>query len=88
MATNDRTRFIGNINIGTDITFQELRDAYHAVVLCYGSSQDAMLNIPGESLGNVILIKDFLQKYSTNILRLLCIRTHYRSGKFFVLLNE
>ncbi|KAH9497061.1 Cysteine--tRNA ligase, mitochondrial [Dermatophagoides farinae] len=32
-----------------------------------------------KSLGNVILIKDFLQKYSANILRLLCIRTHYRA---------
>lgn len=36
-----------------------------------------------KSLGNVILIRDFIQKYSVNVLRLLCIRTHYRSGKFF-----
>ncbi|XP_027196984.2 NADPH:adrenodoxin oxidoreductase, mitochondrial [Dermatophagoides pteronyssinus] len=64
VATNDRTRFIGNINIGTDITFQELRDAYHAVVLCYGSSQDAMLNIPGESLGNVISARRFVGWYN------------------------
>lgn len=32
-----------------------------------------------KSLGNVILIRDFIQKYSVNVLRLLCIRTHYRS---------
>ena len=61
---NDRTRFIGNINIGTDVTFQELRDAYHAVILCYGSSQDAMLNIPGESLGNVISARRFVGWYN------------------------
>ena len=37
-----------------------------------------------KSLGNVILIKDFIQKYSANMIRLLCIRTHYRSGMFHV----
>ncbi|OTF75992.1 NADPH:adrenodoxin oxidoreductase, mitochondrial-like protein [Euroglyphus maynei] len=64
VANNERTRFIGNINIGTDVTFQELRDAYHAVVLCYGSSQDAMLNIPGESLANVISARRFVGWYN------------------------
>ncbi|XP_054162389.1 cysteine--tRNA ligase-like [Oppia nitens] len=41
------------------------------------------LNLKSEkmskSLGNVILIKDFLKKYSPNILRLFCIKLHYRS---------
>ncbi|KAI1280393.1 Cysteine--tRNA ligase [Halotydeus destructor] len=32
-----------------------------------------------KSLGNVVSIKAFLEKYSANILRLFCIRTHYRS---------
>lgn len=34
-----------------------------------------------KSLGNVVLIRDFLTKYSANLLRLLCIRKHYRSGE-------
>ncbi|OTF79905.1 cysteinyl-tRNA synthetase 2, mitochondrial-like protein, partial [Euroglyphus maynei] len=41
-----------------------------------------------KSLGNVILIKDFLQKYSPNILRLLCIRTHYRAEFSEILLSN
>ncbi|CAG2102261.1 unnamed protein product [Medioppia subpectinata] len=41
------------------------------------------LNLKSEkmskSLGNVILIKDFLKSHSPNILRLFCIKLHYRS---------
>ena len=48
VAQNERTQFIGNIDIGKDVTLKELRDAYHAVVLCYGASQDRKLNIAGE----------------------------------------
>lgn len=70
---NERTQFIGNINIGggdvggsgCDVTLTELRQAYHAVVLCYGSSQDALLGIPGESEHrNVISARRFVGWYN------------------------
>lgn len=70
MAQNERTRFIGNINIGgtnsdCDVTLSELRDAYHAVVLCYGSSQDALLGIPGETEHrNVVSARRFVGWYN------------------------
>lgn len=32
-AASDRCRFIGNVNVGTDVTVQELRNCYTAVVL-------------------------------------------------------
>lgn len=64
VAQNERTGFIGNINIGTDVTLPELRESYHAVVLCYGSSQDSLLNIPGENLKNVISARRFVGWYN------------------------
>lgn len=64
VAQNERTRFIGNVNIGTDVTLSELRSAYHAVVLCYGSSQDTKLNIPGEEFGNVLSARRFVGWYN------------------------
>lgn len=65
MAKNDRTRFIGNIDIGNDVTFQEIRNSYHAVVLCYGSSQDALLNIPGEKeFSNILSARRFVGWYN------------------------
>lgn len=64
MALNERTRFVGNVAIGSDVTLNELRHAYHAVVLCYGSSQDATLNIPGEDLANVFSARRFVGWYN------------------------
>lgn len=33
VAENDRVRFIGNLALGKDVTFQELRNAYNAILL-------------------------------------------------------
>lgn len=32
-ATNPRFQFLGNVNVGTDITVDQLREFYHAVLL-------------------------------------------------------
>lgn len=46
--------FIGNLCVGTDVTIEELRSAYDAVVLATGLAGDRMLGIPGEDLKGVI----------------------------------
>ena len=33
VASDERVRFVGNVSLGTDISTQELRNAYDAVVL-------------------------------------------------------
>jgi len=33
IATNPRVQFLGNVNIGTDVTINQLREMYHAVLL-------------------------------------------------------
>ncbi|XP_068231767.1 NADPH:adrenodoxin oxidoreductase, mitochondrial [Palaemon carinicauda] len=63
-ASKDRVSFLGNITIGQDVTFAQLRNAYHAVVLAYGSAQDRKLNIPGESLSNVCSARRFVGWYN------------------------
>ncbi|KAI7694304.1 hypothetical protein SSS_09724 [Sarcoptes scabiei] len=65
VATNVRTRFIGNLTIGKDVKLDELRDAYHAVVLCYGSSQDNQLNLENEHrFGNIFSARRFVGWYN------------------------
>lgn len=32
-AQNSRVRFVGNVSLGQDVTLNELRNSYHAVVL-------------------------------------------------------
>nr|XP_045594111.1 NADPH:adrenodoxin oxidoreductase, mitochondrial-like [Procambarus clarkii] len=63
-AAKDRFSFLGNVNIGSDVTFSQLKKAYHAVVLAYGAAQDTALNIPGESLHNVLSAREFVGWYN------------------------
>ncbi len=42
--------FFGNVEIGRDLTLDELRSAYHAVVLACGAPHHRALSIPGEAL--------------------------------------
>ena len=43
-------RFLGNVEIGPDVTHEELAAAYGAVVYSIGSQTDRRLGIPGEDL--------------------------------------
>jgi ferredoxin/flavodoxin---NADP+ reductase len=55
--------FKGNIDVGSDITVDELRASYDAVILSYGASADRTLDIPGESLPGSIAATDFVAWY-------------------------
>lgn len=57
-------RFLGNIDIGSDISVAELQEAYHAVVLTYGASADRQLGIPGEDLTGSVAATDFVAWYT------------------------
>ncbi|CAL1529734.1 unnamed protein product [Lymnaea stagnalis] len=63
-AQNDRCHFWGNVEVGKDVTLEELTDTYTAVVLCYGASHDRLLEIPGEDLPNVISARSFVGWYN------------------------
>lgn len=50
LLANPNLRFCGNIEVGRDISWQALRDAYDAVVVATGMVVDRKLGIPGEEL--------------------------------------
>ncbi|MCL4126007.1 UNVERIFIED_CONTAM: hypothetical protein GTU68_007327 [Idotea baltica] len=54
VAKQNRVSFFGNIAVGKDVTLDQLKESYHAVVLAYGAAKDRTLNIPGENLPNVL----------------------------------
>jgi NADPH-dependent glutamate synthase beta subunit-like oxidoreductase len=56
-------QFIGNVNVGADVTLEELRSMYHAVVLAYGAAGDTQLNVPGESLKGCMSARAFVNWY-------------------------
>jgi ferredoxin--NADP+ reductase len=43
-------RFLGNVEIGRDVSIDELQARYHAVILATGAIRDAALRIPGVDL--------------------------------------
>ncbi len=56
--------FYGNVNIGYDITLEELRQHFDAIILAYGSSTDRHLNIPGEDLPRSYTATEFCAWYN------------------------
>jgi len=43
-------RFLGNVEVGKDVTYEELRSLHDAVLFAVGSQTDRRLGIPGEDL--------------------------------------
>jgi ferredoxin--NADP+ reductase len=59
-------RFIGNINIGNDITLDELRELYDAVIIATGAGNDRPLTIPGSEKQGVIGSAAFVGWYNSH----------------------
>ncbi len=64
VAMGDHVRFVGNVNIGSDISIAELQDMYDAVVIATGAPQDRGLDIPGAELPGVIGSAAFVGWYN------------------------
>jgi NADPH-dependent glutamate synthase beta subunit-like oxidoreductase len=49
-ATREGVRFLGHVEVGRDVSYDELKAAYDAVVIAIGCPTDRKLGIPGEGL--------------------------------------
>lgn len=56
--------FLGNVEIGRTLTIEQLRKAYHVVVLACGASADRRLGIPGEDLPGSHTATEFVGWYN------------------------
>ncbi|WP_022873336.1 FAD-dependent oxidoreductase [Nesterenkonia alba] len=56
-------RLLGNVNIGTDLTIEDLRRHYDAVIFATGAIKDADLDIPGIDLEGSFGAADFVSWY-------------------------
>jgi NADPH-dependent glutamate synthase beta subunit-like oxidoreductase len=54
IAKRPEVRYLGNVELGRDLSLAELRHAYDAVVLAVGAPIDKELGIPGEHLAGVV----------------------------------
>ncbi|XP_044035271.1 NADPH:adrenodoxin oxidoreductase, mitochondrial isoform X2 [Siniperca chuatsi] len=63
-AKHSRCSFYGNVNVGKDVSVEQLQQAYHAVVLSYGADGNRSMGVPGEDLAGVYSAKDFVGWYN------------------------
>ncbi|MBY4678135.1 NAD(P)-binding protein [Marinobacterium arenosum] len=60
----DNVRFVGNVNIGQDLSYEELKASYDVVALTIGALCDRKLGIPGEELTGVYGSGEFVAWYN------------------------
>jgi ferredoxin/flavodoxin---NADP+ reductase len=63
-ARDPGLRFCGNVEIGTDVTHEELAAAYHAVLYAVGAPTDRRLGVPGEDLRGSHAATEFVGWYN------------------------
>jgi len=64
VAENEQVSFIGNVAVGRDVSADELRGLYDAVILAIGAPHDRKLGIPGEDLPGVVGSAEFVGWYN------------------------
>src|SRR5262250_809607 len=60
---HDGVRFVGAVHLGDDVTRDDLRSCYDAVVYATGAMRDRRLGIPGEDLEGSYAATDFVNWY-------------------------
>ncbi len=63
-ALNEKVRYYGNVELGKDVSLDELRATYDAVVLTIGMPGDSKLGVPGEDKDGVIGSAAFVGWYN------------------------
>ena len=64
VAAGEAVRFVGNLNIGADVSVDDLLGIYDAVILATGAPHDRKLGISGEDLPGVMGSAEFVGWYN------------------------
>jgi len=63
-CADPRVRFLGNVAFGRDLTHQDVRRHYHAVIYAVGAPSDRSLGIPGEDKAACLSATEFVAWYN------------------------
>jgi len=64
IAGDPNFRLFGNVELGRDVSIEQLKENYDAVILATGSSVGRKLGIPGENLRGSLSAADFVPWYN------------------------
>jgi ferredoxin--NADP+ reductase len=66
IATTDGFRLFANLELGSDLTIEQLKERYDAVVIATGSARGKKLGIPGEDLPGSLSAATFVPWYNAH----------------------
>jgi ferredoxin--NADP+ reductase len=66
IAKTDGFRLFANVELGSDLTIEQLKDRYDAVVIATGSARGKKLGIPGEDLPGSLSAATFVPWYNAH----------------------
>jgi ferredoxin--NADP+ reductase len=64
VAANPNFRFYGNVDVGKDVTVDDLKDHYHQICFTTGAQTDRSMGIPGEDLERSHPATEFVAWYN------------------------
>ncbi|MEZ4540461.1 MAG: FAD-dependent oxidoreductase [Chloroflexota bacterium] len=64
VAGNPHFRFLGNIELGRDVTVDDLKEYYHEILFSTGAQTDRPLGIPGDDLAGSYPATEFVAWYN------------------------
>ncbi len=64
VASHPRVRFYGNVELGRDLSIEDLRRHYHQIVYATGAQTDRRMEIPGEDLRGSHPATEFVAWYN------------------------
>lgn len=65
-ALKENVHFVGNVELGRDVTLDELMMLYDAVVICCGAGRDRPFTVPGADLKGVVGSAAFVGWYNSH----------------------
>lgn len=66
VMANPRITFHGNVHVGSDVTFDELRQFFDAVIVATGAERDRLLDLPGIALPGSYGAAEFVSFYDAH----------------------
>ena len=64
VLSNPGARFLGNVELGKDVSVDDLRAHYDAIIYTVGASADRRLGVPGEELAGSLSATEFVAWYN------------------------
>jgi glutamate synthase (NADPH/NADH) small chain len=75
-------RFVTGVSVGQDVTADELRRDFDAIVLCTGATRPRDLTVPGRELGGVHFAMDFLSGNTRSLLDSAAVPLRHADGRY------